>query len=153
MRWSPPSALVDWCQIVSAGFSFLALALALYAIWKSSRDIARERRTVHELVVLRDLTEVIEQHGSAVIPRIRSCLFLLKGSADLPMVRAAVDARPAQAAVRAFERQYRGAPALDEPTKATQQARSSRYARFRLTRDDGTASDELDQAIQRRLAG
>jgi large-conductance mechanosensitive channel len=54
---SLPQALVDWAQLISAALSFLALAAALFAIWKSNRDIAKERRTTHELEVLRDLSE------------------------------------------------------------------------------------------------
>jgi hypothetical protein len=54
MDWSLPSTLVDWAQVISAVLSLLALVLALFAIWKSKRDIALERRINHELEVLRD---------------------------------------------------------------------------------------------------
>jgi hypothetical protein len=63
MDWSLPSALVDWAQVISAALSLLAVVLALFAIWKSKRDIAQERRINHELEVLRDLGELIYQFG------------------------------------------------------------------------------------------
>jgi hypothetical protein len=79
-----PSALVDWAQVVSAVLSLLAIALALLAIWKSSRDIAHQRRIVHELEVLRDLSGVTGVFGVGGVPRVRSYLLLLPDPEDLP---------------------------------------------------------------------
>lgn len=151
MDWSLPDNLVDWSQVGSAGLGLLALISALYAVWKSNHDLARERRIVHQLEVLRNLSEIIEQFGSALVPRLRSNLLLLPGSDDLPILRAAVDARASAQGKAKFDKKYPDAPALVEPTNLNRHARAERYARFRIVRDDGTAAAEMDEAITRRL--
>ena len=95
---------MDWAQVISAVLSLLALVLALFAIWNSKRDIARERRINHELEVLRDLGELIYQFGEVGMAglgrsgmgRLRAGLLMLPGSRDLPKLRVAVNARPSK---------------------------------------------------------
>src|SRR5918995_876087 len=55
-----PQALVDWSQLISAVLSLVALVVALAAIVKSNRDIVRERRTTHELDILRGIAESLK---------------------------------------------------------------------------------------------
>lgn len=151
MDWSLPTNLVDWSQVISAVLSMTALGIALFAVWKAKQDLAAERRSAYELDVLRDLSEIIEQFGTGLVPRLRSCLLLLPGSEDLPLLRAAVDARPTAQAVISFNEKYPDAASLVEPTNINRHARGERYARFRVVRDDGTAVVEMDEAINRRL--
>jgi hypothetical protein len=151
MDWSLPNNLVDWSQVVSAALSMIALGIALFAVWKAKRDLTAERRRVHELEVLRDLSAIVEQFGLGLVPRLRSSLLLLPGSDDLPLLRAAVDARPSTQAVASFNEKYPGATALVEPTNINRHAQRERYARFRIVRDDGTVVIEMGEAIDRRF--
>jgi len=153
MPWSPSQAVIDWSQFLSAIFSAVAIVVAFFAIWKSDRDIARERRTVHELEVLRDLSADIEGVDEELIPRLRCGLLLLPGESDFPMLRAAVDARATGRDIEAFRARYpRAGPiGLVGFHMTTKTAAGLRHQRFELLRDDGTAADELERAIQRRL--
>jgi hypothetical protein len=96
MSWSLPPAVIDWAQVVSAVLSFVALAVALIALWKSDRDIARERRSVFELTVLRDLLNRLDSSdGFEVASKlvVRSLVELMPPG-DLPLFRFAVELDP-----------------------------------------------------------
>jgi hypothetical protein len=150
MDWSLPSALVDWAQVISAVLSLVALVLALFAIWKSKRDIALERRINHELEVLRDLGELVyefgefdERLGSSDIGRIRAALLMLPGSDDLPTLRVAVDARSSERARDDFSAKYSSWPG--QPHSGYE------LERFQTVWRHGVVGPELEDAINRRL--
>jgi hypothetical protein len=150
MDWTLPSALVDWAQVIGAALSLLALVLALFAIWKSKRDIAHERRINHELEVLRDVGELIYQLGEvgvaslswrSGIGRLRAGLLMLPGSQDLPKLRVAVNARPSKEVQRElWER---------NPDMALW-ANEEGYP-FEVLWKEGILDAELEEAINRRL--
>lgn len=99
-----PQTLVDWSQLVSAVLSLLALGLALYAISKGKRDLIAERRTAHELDVLRFIAEALRSFGSTSFPQLmRTYLYILPGSEDFPIARAQFDIRATTTAKQRFE--------------------------------------------------
>jgi hypothetical protein len=150
MNWSLPSAVVDWAQVISAVLSLLALVLALFAIWNSKRDIARERRINHELEVLRDLGELIYQFGEVGMAglgrsgmgRLRAGLLMLPGSRDLPKLRVAVNARPSKDVQKDF---------WETNPDAELWANEPGYP-VEVLWKDGILDAELEDAINRRLA-
>jgi hypothetical protein len=151
VSWHLSKDLVDWAQVLGAVFSLVALSVAAVALVGAKRDLGRERRTAYDLEVLRELSNVVEGFGVQQAVRARSLLLLLSGSADLPMVRAAVDARSSDAATREFTTRYPDAPALPTPTNENRNGASERYRRLRFVNEDNTSRTELDQAIKRRL--
>ena len=142
---SPPSALVDWAQVIGAAFSLLALVLALWAIVKAKRDLTHERRITHELEVLRDLGELMYEFGQlphlsdGSIARLRACLLMLPGSDDLPTLRVAVEARPSQQALAGVSATHGNISHMGG------------FPRFGLIWEEGLAGSELEEAINRRL--
>jgi hypothetical protein len=151
--WSLSSALVDWAQVLGAGFSLVALIVAFWAVWKARHDLAVERRTTYELEVLRDLGEKFGYLGktaASAAMTAHSLLMLLPDSNDLPMMRAAVGARPSPGARDDFNEKY---PHFEEsPTFRGLNEWQLRFQQLSLVREDGTFRRELDEAVERRLA-
>ena len=154
---SPPQAVVDWSQIISAAFSLIALVAALFAIHKSTKDLAKQQRLTHELEVLRALGQLMVRRGlgdadaylhnlgnadayfQKVILPLRDHLLLLPGSDDLPLTRVVVNARPSHEAKLAFAKQY----GLEKTFL------DLKY--MEAVQNDGTSRRELEEAIDRRL--
>jgi hypothetical protein len=68
--------------------------VALAAIVKSNRDLVRERRTTHELDVLRGIAESLKTFGGSSLPQfMRTYLLMLPGEVDFPVARAEFDVR------------------------------------------------------------
>ena len=138
--------------------SAFALMVGLFAIYKGTKDLAKERRLIHELEILRSLGQLVdarvpislnhpvpaltnpsESKLFRVFYPLRYHLLLLPGSDDLPLTRAVVDARPSRDARLAFARRY---PEEDD---------SGSTRRLEAVQYDGTTRRELDEAIDRRL--
>ena len=143
---SPWPEIVDVSQVVSAGLSLLALVAALYAIVKTNRDLARERRVAHELELIRGLLQVRDQvEWKRYVRNLRAQLLMVPGSMDFPMMRAATEARASKDALVAFAARYPHAPPLHVP-----ECWSKRAA---IAASDGVLLDEAVEAIERRLSG
>jgi hypothetical protein len=100
-----PKLLVDWAQVAGAGIGVLALALSLYALWKSPRDIARERVRQFELDVLRDIgdlprTSSLARPGSILGTKL---LMLEDRDDEFGMTRSALKVRVSPSELGEFE--------------------------------------------------
>lgn len=100
--------VVNWAQIVGA----LGFPVAFYALWRAKRDILAERRASHELEVLRAFVDLFHTVIAARNwpSRAQTYLLLIEGSADMPMSRAALNARPSREAMETYRASYPDAP-------------------------------------------
>jgi hypothetical protein len=135
----------DWAQIGS----IVGVVLAAMAIIAGARGLARDRRATHELEVLRALTDLFlaGQDDHEKLTRSYHYLFLIAGSADLPMMRAAVNARPSDDALKTFAARHPNTPDLPET------GRNAAVAQRRL---EALGQDEwyheIHDAIESRVA-
>jgi hypothetical protein len=86
--------------------------VALYALWRAKRDILAERGASHELEVLRDFVDLFQTLDAARNwpSRAQTYLRLIEVSADMPMSRAALNARPSREAMETYRARYPDAP-------------------------------------------
>ena len=143
-----PDWLVDLSQVVGALGALIALVVAFYSIRRTNIAVVRERKTLHELEVLRDLALLDLYDFPNHIKPVKSFLRLLPRE-DLPLVRAALHEGADAAMYSAFTRRYPNAPM---PEKRGPQGYDWNEDCFRYLIDDGTAIRELNEAIDRRLA-
>jgi hypothetical protein len=135
----------DWAQILS----IVGVIVALIAIIAGAHSLARDRRATHELDVLRAFTELFlgGQDDSGKLVRSYHYLLLIPGSDDLPMMRAALEARPSDEALKTFTARFPDAPDLP----AT--GRDATVAQLRL---EALGQDEwyreIHEAIESRVA-
>jgi hypothetical protein len=84
-----PELVVDWAQVIGSVLSLLALIVAMYALWKQKRDLAAERRRLHELESLRKIGDLLEPEGKVNKGALSVQLKLLPLT-ELPMTQCAV---------------------------------------------------------------
>jgi hypothetical protein len=106
-----PALLVDWVQVISAVLSLLAIVIALYALWKQKRDIAKERRLQHDLEILRDIGSLANLKEKRL--EVYRLLDMLPDS-DFPLTREALKAPPFDEASDDFRRYYEAFAAAHE---------------------------------------
>lgn len=141
----------DVAQIVGAIISLVALVVAFSAIYLAKRDLAEERRTTHELEVLRGLNDLLlAQEGEHIkVYRCYLYLLLIPEPDDLPLTRAAVGAQASEKALSEFAKEFPGVPDLP-PTGSKEAAATERLGRLLLKGD--WHREEIHAAIERRLA-
>jgi hypothetical protein len=112
-----PKVLVDVSQVAGAALSLLALLAAIWAMGKTNRDLAKERRRQHDLEVLRDIAEtvaavenipphILGEEAYVVLKerhKLKSQLLMLPSANDFATTRAAVGARADEEAIQRFE--------------------------------------------------
>lgn len=100
--------VVNWAQVAGA----LGFPVALYALWRAKCDILAERRASHELEVLRHFVDLFHTLNAARNwpSRAQTYLLLIDGSADMPMSRAVLNARPPKEAMEIYRTRYPDAP-------------------------------------------
>ncbi|BBH69390.1 hypothetical protein ACTI_60750 [Actinoplanes sp. OR16] len=173
--------VVDLAQVAGAVLSLVAIVIAVLAMAKSNRDLAKERRRQHELEVLRDIAEILARldretahtAGDLMAPfdevqHLKTRLILIKSNDDFPMTRAAIGAHPAERGAEAFAARFRTAVERKEKEFQQEEARGGiaewrniafELAAFRLglvvTPQEGghgsILARELDDAIEKRM--
>jgi hypothetical protein len=139
------TALATWAQIISTA----SLPIALWAIRTAKRDLALERRTAHELEVLRLCAAILQEARSPLwYGRLRTHLLLIPGSKDLPMIRAAMGARASQEMLDAFADKYPDRPPLPDPLPP--EPDEFRYRIGAISPAD--QQTEMEEAIDRRVS-
>ncbi|MDT0353632.1 hypothetical protein [Pseudonocardia charpentierae] len=100
--------------MISAALSLLALIVALFAIWKATKDLAQERRRAHELEILRQMIgwEFVVEDDKKLMYAAYLNLMVLPDQSDMPLTRAALGVRPTVEAMKSFARRFPDAPAL-----------------------------------------
>jgi hypothetical protein len=114
-----PKLLVDWAQVLGAALSLLALMVALYALWKSKRDIADERRRQHDLEILREIGAHINANGDKW--HVAHRILMISGKRDFPLTRAALYMPCDPTSANEFDRrynEYRGRNGLPRPASS-----------------------------------
>ena len=137
--------LVDWAQLAGAFIGTVALVVAVFSIRKASRDLIRERQRIHEAEILREISEYIDRISAHF--ELRTLLMLLPGYDDMPMLRAAVGARPSKSYEDALRTKYPDSVMPDEVFDL-HEVKSNYVDRLR---SDGILRKELDDALNRRL--
>ncbi|MCX4626597.1 hypothetical protein [Streptomyces sp. NBC_01443] len=161
-----PNNLVDWAQVVGSALSLLALVLALYALWKSKRDLARERRRLHDLDLFRDMTDLVSQNEISRWQALGTGnrIMMLDSKDDFPMTRAALRLDSStDGDLETFDRNFHAyATAHPESFEWTHNQGSnvavsnteSRWAYINAKPDMKSTSiilDEIRKAIERRM--
>ena len=154
MSSAPPSVdafqvVVDVSQIAGAVIGVAALIVALRARSGARRDLAKERRTVYELDLLRRFYDSLNRvlHAPAS-PEGQAELFthllLLPDTDDLPMTRAAIGANSTWVHDANFKNKYPVAPAYDNTDETALQ-------RLKCVLDDGVLIAEYFNSVYRRV--
>lgn len=141
----------DVAQMAGALISLVALVVAFSAIYLAKRDLAEERRTTHELEVLRGLNDLLlaKEEEHVKVYRCYLYLLLIPGSDDLPLTRAAVGAQASEKALSEFAKEFPDVPDLP-PTGSKEAAATERLGRLLLK--GYWHQEEVRTAIKRRLA-
>ena len=141
--------VVDVSQILGAAIGVIALIVALRARSGARRDLAKERRTVYELDLLRRLYEQLNHGGRALcgpesLAQLVTHLVLLPDMDEMPMTRAAVGANSTWVHDADFKNKYPAAPADDSTDETALQ-------RLKFVLDDGVFGAEFLNAVYRRV--
>jgi hypothetical protein len=105
-----PKSIVDWAQVAGAALSFLALAIALYAIYRAKHDLVDERRRQHELEILREIGENIEPGRPRFDDegRVRGLIAMLPPErCDFPLTRAGLNLGSTEQGLQKFIDRYK----------------------------------------------
>ncbi len=141
--------VVDVSQILGAAIGVIALIVAMRARSGARRDLAKERRTVYELDLLRRLYEQLDGRGRPLtspgsLAQLFVHLVLLPDRDDLPMTRAAIGAQSTWVHDANFKNKYPAAPAYDKTDETALQ-------RLKFVLDDGMFFAEFLNAVNRRV--
>ncbi|WP_327384127.1 hypothetical protein [Streptomyces sp. NBC_01207] len=159
-----PNNLVDWAQVVGSALSLLALVLALYALWKSKEDLARERRRLHELDLFRDITDLVSQNEISRWQALGTGnrIMMLDSKDDFPVTRAALRlGSSTDGDLETFNRNFQAYAAahpesfeLIQGSNVAVSDTESRWAYINAKPDMKSTSiilDEIRKAIERRM--
>lgn len=144
--------VVDWAQVIGAALSLVALVVALFALWKSGRDIHAERKVQHDLEILREMGRPVALAPEDHAMRAYRLLSLLYNAGGLSLSRAALGVRPTPECERAFAGDYPDAAPLPDMATDYDTLRSALWSRFKPLHESGVYIKEVFGEISRRLS-